>query len=130
MNVDFSVDETRILIAAIVRAKFDNPSAFEPYFGSPILAEACKRLAASLVAAYEEDGDSGSVAAWRKWGRWSGRNYEREVIVTYAVELPVWSEWSREEKFEALESFCSPFEPSSSEVFEMIDLIDETRSNS
>ncbi|MEU0531368.1 hypothetical protein [Amycolatopsis tolypomycina] len=127
MNVNLSVDETKILIAAIVRAKFDNPDAFEPYFGSSVLAGACARLVESLMSTYEEAGDTNSIAAWKKWEEWSRRGFEKDAIVRHASLLPAWSEWNRTQKFDALGSFCSPFRPSSSDLDEMIENIDEIR---
>ena len=55
MNIHFSAREPEVMVSSAIRAKFDDPVAFEPFFGSSFLVAAHRRLFETLLAECEEE---------------------------------------------------------------------------
>jgi len=127
MQVELAIEELETLASALVRLKFEGEEPPEPYFGSPKLAAAHRRIVDSIIVEGERIGDSRWVARWESWRRWSTREYERGVIARYASSLEVWDAWGASQKLEVLKTCSAPFEPNEEELEELRNEIDATR---
>lgn len=93
MRAELALEELETLASALVRLKFGDDEPPEPYFGSPRLAAAHRRIVDSIISENRRTGDARRVEQWVIWRQWSGREYEREVVVRYALSLEIWDEW-------------------------------------
>ncbi|GBQ03273.1 hypothetical protein SSP531S_47430 [Streptomyces spongiicola] len=130
MQVELALEELETLASALVRLKFEDEEPPEPYFGSPRLAAAHRRIVDSIILESERIGDSRRVARWESWRKWSTREYERGVIARYASSLEVWDEWGVSQKIEVLKTCSAPFEPNEEELEELRNEIDVRRYSS
>ncbi|TFE38206.1 hypothetical protein E3E14_28785 [Streptomyces sp. ICN441] len=127
MQVAMELGELEVLAAALVRMKFDEVEVPEPYFGSPAFSAAHNRILDSLILGSRESGDEGRARRWEGWREWSGREFEREVIVSYAVSLSMWDDWSQDQQIEILGVYCSPFSATSDDLEELRLEVDQRR---
>ncbi|MGW1148618.1 hypothetical protein ACWD6I_27105 [Streptomyces sp. NPDC002454] len=130
MQVELTLEELETLTSALVRLKFEDEEPPEPYFGSPRLAAAHRRILDSIILESGRTGDSSRVARWESWRNWSTREYERGVIARYASSLEVWDEWEVSQKMEVLKTCSAPFEPNDEELEELRNEIDARRNAS
>ncbi|WP_144024191.1 hypothetical protein [Amycolatopsis keratiniphila] len=127
MRVELKVEELEVLVSALVRAKFDDPQAFEPYFGSPTLAGAHRAILGALLSECEKAGDNRRLIRWQKWMEWPGRKHERDLVASHAASQENWPEWDEPTRLAVLRAYSSPFFPTDAELMELIILIDEMR---
>ena len=130
MQVELTLEELETLASALVRLKFEDGEPPEPYFGSPRLAAAHRRIVDSIILESQRTGDSDRAARWISWRRWSTREYERDIIARYASSLEIWDEWETSQKIEVLKTCTAPFEPNEEELEELRNRIDVTRNSS
>ncbi|GAA3509749.1 hypothetical protein FHR32_007120 [Streptosporangium album] len=129
MQVELALEELETLASALVRLKFEDDEPPEPYFGSPRLAVAHRRIVDSIILESERIGDSGRAAQWESWRKWSARGYEKGVVVRYASSLDVWDQWGDGQKLEVLRTCSAPFAPSEEELEELRNEIDAVRNS-
>ncbi|NIK62306.1 hypothetical protein [Kribbella shirazensis] len=126
MQVELGLEELETLASALVRLKFEEEVPPEPYFGSPRLAAAHRRIVDSIILECERMGEPGRVARWEAWRKWPARAHEKLVIIRYASSLEVWDEWEDEQKLDVLRTCSAPFTPSEEELQDLrreIDLV-------
>jgi hypothetical protein len=129
MQVELTLEELETLASALVRLKFEDDEPPEPYFGSPRLAAAHRRIVDSIISENRRTGDVRRVEQWVSWRQWSRREYEREVVVRYASSLEMWDEWDPVRKIEVLKTCSAPFESNEEELMELRDQIDNARNS-
>jgi hypothetical protein len=127
MQVDLGLEELETLASALVRLKFEDEAPPEPYFGSPRLASAHRRIVESIILESERIGELGRAAQWKSWRKWSARAHEKAVIVRYASSLEMWGEWEDMQKLDVLRTCSAPFAPSEEELQELRREVDATR---
>ncbi|WP_406271966.1 hypothetical protein OHT93_22125 [Streptomyces sp. NBC_00191] len=127
VQVELELGELEVLASALVRMKFDEVEVPEPYFGSPVLSVVHNRILESLIVGSRESGDEGRARRWEEWREWAGREFEREVIISYAASLSMWDGWSRDQQIEILGVYCSPFSVSIEDLEDLRWEVDRNR---
>ncbi|WP_020393248.1 hypothetical protein [Kribbella catacumbae] len=127
MLVELTVEELETLASALVRLKFEDGVPPEPYFGSPRLAVAHRRIVDSIILESARIGDLGRAERWKSWQRWSSRAHEKDVVVRYASSLSIWDEWTEGQRLDVLRSCSAPFALSEDELEELRNEIESVR---
>lgn len=131
MKIEMSIQECEATIASIVRFKFDpNPDVPGPYFGSPFVAEAGRKMVAALIEECERVGDRSRADRWRRWREWRRRAGERPVVLQRAAAIASWDDWSREDQSDYLRTCIAPFNLEVDELPAMLAEVDSLRSRS
>lgn len=129
VTIDLSLAEGEALLSACVRHKFYEDERPEPYFGSPHFAAALVRVFDAVIRESEAVGEPGRAERWRAWGDWSGRAFERDVVVAHAAVARSWDEWDEDVRVQFLRSCAAPFEVDDAAVRGMVDEVTRRRSS-
>lgn len=122
MIVTFSdARQAEVLLASVVRFKFDCEAESDLFVGSPVHAAALKALFGAVVAGASQ-GDA--AERWRENYRLSGSPERRRFVERHAAEHPKWLLLSESDQVDWVENVAAPYWFSPEEFAEMKTQID------
>ena len=117
--------ETETLLRAAVLFKFGGMEEAEPFVGSPVYAQALRRLLEAVTGSTAEVGDTRHAEGWRSTYRLSRHHDRWDFVAAYAARHPQWAVMGPEERRAWIDVVASPYWLEDEEYGAMGEAVDE-----
>lgn len=112
MTVNVQFEDIRELEAAFranVLFKFSGSSDADVFLGSPVMAEALRRMLDAIEEYWSTAGNSRRAESWRDLYLVSKVERHVDLITAHALQHPKWASMVRQEQLEWLQVVAAPY---------------------